>query len=313
MSMSSADESLLKQWFNERDADAFKAICSRHAGMVYATCVRILRNETEAEDVVQSCFESLSGLRKRPRGPLGPWLHRVAMNRALDVLKLDKRRKAREERFFVGRESHTEILWEDIYEFVDEAIEELPDKLRVALVAHFLEDETHDSIARREGVSRAAITQRIGRGIERIRRTLKRRGISVASSALGALLATEKAIAVPPSLAASLGKLALVGMKSHGADVSATVGDSWSFVGSTVTHKAVLAGAFTILATAGVVAILMNKGRDIPLLLDDNNAQSEIPEEVATFIEPPPEDEVSTLADPVAALDEGEGSAAAAG
>ncbi|MCH8203791.1 MAG: RNA polymerase sigma factor, partial [Candidatus Hydrogenedentes bacterium] len=156
MSISSADESLLKQWFNERDADAFKAICSRHAGMVYATCLRILRNETEAEDVVQSCFESLSGLRKRPRGPLGPWLHKVATNRALDVLKSDKRRKAREEGFFVGRESHTEILWEDIYEFVDEAIEELPEKLRVALVAHFLEDETHESIARREGVSRAA-------------------------------------------------------------------------------------------------------------------------------------------------------------
>ncbi len=254
MSISLADESLLKRWFNERDADAFKVLCSRHAGMVYGTCVRILRNETEAEDVVQSCFESLSELRKRPRVPLGPWLHRVATNRALDVLKSDQRRKAREERFSEARELHTDILWEDIYDFVDEAIEELPEKLRVALVAHFIEDQTHECIAKREGVSRAAVTQRIQRGIENIRRALKRRGIPVTSTALGAMLATEKALAVPSSLTASLGKLAIVGMKSQAA--AAIVPGGWTAGGRWAVPGAKVAMAVIVVGLAGFALFL---------------------------------------------------------
>ncbi len=224
MSISLDDQSLLERWIDESDADAFKVLCSRHAGMVYATSVRILRNETEAEDVAQSCFESLSGLRKSPRVSLGPWLHKVATNRSLNVIKSDQRRKAREKRFFEDRKPHTEILWEDIYGFVDEAIEGLPEKLRVAVVSHFIEDQTHECIARREGVSRAAITQRIQRGIHGIRKALKRRGIPVTSSALSALLATEKALAVPPPLAASLGKLALAGTSASIAAKTAGTG-----------------------------------------------------------------------------------------
>ena len=196
----------------------------------------------------------------------------------------------------MGRESDTEVLWEDIYEFVDEAIEELPEKLRVALVAHFLEDETHESIARREGVSRAAITQRIQRGIEIIRRTLKRRGIPVTSSALGAMLATEKALAVPPSLSASLGKLAIVGMKSRGADAAAVGSHSLSLGGSTLMSKAVLLGVTLVLATVGVVAFLTINGRNVASPSDDTIAQEGIQDEVApvSVPEPPRDEQVST-------------------
>jgi DNA-directed RNA polymerase specialized sigma24 family protein len=41
-------------------AEAFQTIVSRHAGMVYATCRRILRNATDAEDMAQECFETLA-------------------------------------------------------------------------------------------------------------------------------------------------------------------------------------------------------------------------------------------------------------
>ena len=129
--MPTSDLMLLQQWFNKRDAEAFKEITNRHTAMVYATCLRILRNSNDAEDVAQECFEQLVTTDKPPRTNLAAWLHRVAANRALNRIKSDKRRRNREASFMSEHGDGTEIEWDDIYDFVDEAILELPEKLRI--------------------------------------------------------------------------------------------------------------------------------------------------------------------------------------
>jgi len=78
-----------------------------------------------------------------------------------------------------------EVQWDDLYEFVDEAVDELPDKLRVPLVAHFLEGETQADIARMVHTPRPTVTNRIHKGIEIVRRSLRKRGIEVAAPAPG--------------------------------------------------------------------------------------------------------------------------------
>jgi DNA-directed RNA polymerase specialized sigma24 family protein len=58
--MNSSDRTLIEKWTTRRDADAFAEIVSRYSGMVYATCLRILRNGSEAEEVAQECFLKLA-------------------------------------------------------------------------------------------------------------------------------------------------------------------------------------------------------------------------------------------------------------
>ena len=61
-SVSASDSTLWERWQGQRDPDAFAEIVSRHSGMVYAACKRILRDSADAEDVVQDCFlELLNG------------------------------------------------------------------------------------------------------------------------------------------------------------------------------------------------------------------------------------------------------------
>ena len=129
--MPTSDLTLLRKWASEGDAEAFKEIASRYAAMVYATCNRVLGNAAEAEDVAQECFEILAQRRQGPKSHLGAWLHKVATNRAIDRVKADKRRKDREARFVAERRSASEIQWDDIYAYVDEAVAALPEKLRV--------------------------------------------------------------------------------------------------------------------------------------------------------------------------------------
>ena len=58
--MSGSDHALLERWLTNRDAEAFREIVDRYAGMVYGTCTRILRNPDDAEDVAQECFLQLA-------------------------------------------------------------------------------------------------------------------------------------------------------------------------------------------------------------------------------------------------------------
>ncbi|MCC6488351.1 MAG: sigma-70 family RNA polymerase sigma factor, partial [Candidatus Hydrogenedentes bacterium] len=210
--MAASDNILLERWYKNRDAEAFKLIAQRHAGMVFATCRRMLRNYADAEEVAQECFEVLCMTRRRPDRNLASWLHRVATNRCINRIRSTKRLTNRESTYASSKPEGVEITWDDLYHLVDEVIAELPQDLREPVVRHFFEDETHEDIAQSLGVTRSAISHRIHRAIDRMRAGLQRKGVGIAGAALSAMLAAHaKAEAVPQSLAVNVAKLALAG------------------------------------------------------------------------------------------------------
>ena len=114
--MSTSDLALLHQWRTRHDARAFNELAARHTPMVYATCRRVLRDESSAEDVTQECFEMLATAKRPPKSQLPAWLHRVATNRSLDKLRTAHRRMQREREYVELQKGHDEIEW-DIHDF----------------------------------------------------------------------------------------------------------------------------------------------------------------------------------------------------
>lgn len=248
--MNTPDSSLLERWTSGRDAQAFTELVSRHAGMVYATCRRILRNAADAEDATQDCFLQLSQGRPPKERPLGTWLHRIATNRSLDLLRKNRRRVRREKTYADTRQTLEEPGWDDIQHYVDQAIEALPADLRAPIVYHFLEGKTQEEAATLIGITRSGSTRRIQRGVERIRKDLARRGIRVSLPALGAMLGTHLAEAtpLPAALTAALGKLALAG-GAQGVATTGALSTLLSLVGS-------LGGKGTSVGAGLLVAVL---------------------------------------------------------
>ena len=246
--MPATDIVLLTRWTRDGDAEAFNEIAGRHAGMVYAACRRILRDNAAAQDAVQECFETLVSARKGPREHLAGWLHAVAVSKALNQLKARKRREAREAQYAVETQSNPYATWDDVYEHVDAALAELPEALRTPIVLHFFEGFTHDLVAAELNMSRSAVTRRIQRGVERLRKTLARKGILIP---LGALMAglghIPSAEAVPTSLSTSLAKLALAGPAQ-----TAVAGSTLAAVTALlVAHKAAVSAVVAVAVVAG--------------------------------------------------------------
>ncbi len=213
------DRTLLTQWHRNRDGEAFHELTRKYASMTYATALRILRNPHDAEDVAQRCFETLATNRRAPGDALGPWLHRVAVNAALDWRKRETRRAIRETSYQETQPQAATPQWDDVYPLVDEAIAALPEKLRRAVVGHYLEQRTHAELAAAESISREAMTQRVHRGVEQVRTALRKRGIAVPAAALAAMLGSElaRAAELPGALKVRLGQIAVSGVTVYGA------------------------------------------------------------------------------------------------
>ncbi|HLU48886.1 MAG TPA: sigma-70 family RNA polymerase sigma factor, partial [Planctomycetota bacterium] len=124
------DAKLLERWMETRDADAFRELVERYSGLVFATARRILRRVEATEDVTQECFLKLAGSSPPREMSLGAWLHRVATNLSISVLRSERARKRAEERW---REiaDRGERSWEEIEPLIDEAIEALPPAQRI--------------------------------------------------------------------------------------------------------------------------------------------------------------------------------------
>lgn len=284
-----------ERWIARRDAEAFKAVASLYSRMVYGTCCRILGNATEAEDVTQECFEALAQAESAPRDYVGPWLHRVATNLCLKRIRSERRRKTREMKFAAEQASRTEIEWDDIYEYVDEAIEELPEKLRAPLVAHYLEDLSHAAIAQALRVPRSTVSNRIAKGLQIIGRSLRRRGLLASTAVLASLFSANlaKAGPVPATLTVSLGKLALSFAASpishHGGSATVLQG----FFGL---HKQVI-GAVVAAVLLGAAALVVFKAPDRTTVSDADELQNDKIDEAVSVLPKQQEDEAARAGD----------------
>ncbi len=201
---------LLQRFATGADAEAFAELVRRYARMVYSTSWRVLKDEGEATDVTQETFFELTRKAGRISGSLGCWLHRVATQKSIDVIRRSVRRRKREQTYARTRPIEVES-WQDLSGQVDLALDTLDKSSKSLLLDHFISGKTTSALARERGVSQATISRRIHTGLEKLRGVLRRKGLLVTAAALGTMLTENTAQAVSQTLLGSLGKMAMVG------------------------------------------------------------------------------------------------------
>jgi RNA polymerase sigma-70 factor (ECF subfamily) len=81
------------------DSEAFRLLVERHSRSVYKVAYRVTGNPDDAEDVVQETF--LKAYRQldrfEERATFGTWLHRIAWNCSVDLLRARPKREQAEE------------------------------------------------------------------------------------------------------------------------------------------------------------------------------------------------------------------------
>ncbi len=218
-SVTESDLSLLQRFTETGDPAVFAQIVQRYAGVVFSASQRILNDEARAQDVAQETFFRLMRQPRLVTHSLGGWLHRSATHLAIDARRSELSRRQREKNYWLHRENDTrgsEPRWEDVSPYVDQAMIELPEPMRILLVRHFLQGTSQNDLAAEMNISPATISRKIKSGVEELQKLLKKKGIYVAFFALAEFCTKETAKAAPTKLMMELGKMQMVGPVSVG-------------------------------------------------------------------------------------------------
>ncbi|MDP2958309.1 MAG: sigma-70 family RNA polymerase sigma factor [Longimicrobiales bacterium] len=139
----------------EGDARAIRALYDRYAPRVFAVVRRIAGDDETAQDYAQEAW--IRAVRALPtfRGDarFSTWLHRIAVNSALQALRKSETRRRREAPFPaevpVGPRGGDTLLQRRL----EQALDVLPDGMRQVLILHDVEGYTHEEIGSALGVA----------------------------------------------------------------------------------------------------------------------------------------------------------------
>ena len=92
------DSDLLEQYTRRNSEKAFATLVDRHLNLVYSAALRQVRSPQLAEEVAQSVFTDLArnASRLKPDTILTAWLYQVTRRMAINVVRRESRRQARE-------------------------------------------------------------------------------------------------------------------------------------------------------------------------------------------------------------------------
>lgn len=156
------------------DGDAFAELVRRHAPRVRALCAATLGGPAEAEDAAQETFLKAHRSLSRYTGAasFGTWLHRIAVNHCLDLLRAAGRRRSdsleallEADSTALGRalsEPSSAQALED-RDTIERLLSRLPPEQRLALTLREADGMTYEEIAAAMSCSLDSVKARIKR------------------------------------------------------------------------------------------------------------------------------------------------------
>ena len=196
-----SDGELLRQFVDHWDHAAFCDLVGRHGPMVLGVCRRILRDAHAAEDAFQATFLLL--VRKarslRKRDSVGSWLYGAAHRIALEARGALLRRQVPvcSTVELTGAEDDGHDLERDeLYAIIHEELGRLPEKYRAPLVLCYIEELSHEAVARQLGWPLGTVRGRVARGRDLLGTRLLRRGVAPAAVLLALSLLSKTSAAV---------------------------------------------------------------------------------------------------------------------
>ena len=167
------------------DAEAFRELVKRHSQALFRVAYRMTGNQHDADDVVQETF--LRAYRQiesfEERANVGTWLHRIAVNCSLDLL----RSRGRIDRHYGGDPETAEmtgaakteavqdrlLISAELRDQVAAAMERLTGNERTAFVMRHFEGMPVEEIGKTLGIQVNAAKHTIFRAVRKLRASLE--------------------------------------------------------------------------------------------------------------------------------------------
>ena len=218
---------LVREFAAGHSEAAFAELAERHVGLVHAAALRQTGDSDLAGEITQAVFIILA--RKAallgPKTVLSAWLCQTTRYAAADALKSRRRRQAREQEAYMqstlneptDAEAGTDA-WTQLAPLLDDALAELGETDRAALVLRYFENKNGREIALALRIGEAAAQKRVVRALEKLRGRFVKRGVTLTGAVIAGAVAANAAPAAPTGMA-----VAVAAVAAKGGAISATI------------------------------------------------------------------------------------------
>jgi RNA polymerase sigma-70 factor, ECF subfamily len=190
----------LAQLACQRNGSAFRTIMQRHNRRLYRMARSVMRNDSEAEDVVQEAYvRAFANLAKfRGDSSLATWLSRIVLNEAfgrirrrrpsVDLTGIESRPPSQGQIIPFPHSSpqldpERTMAQREIQLILERAIDELPEAFRTVLVARVIEEMSVEETADLLGLRTETVKTRLHRARSLLKEALEKRVGSVLTDA----------------------------------------------------------------------------------------------------------------------------------
>lgn len=174
----------------EQDAAAFDLVVQRYGERIYNYIRRMVKHPQDAEDLTQEVFvRAFANLHQFDgRSQMSTWLFRIASNLCIDHFRRRKRRpefqsltRDEEDQEMAEYELPDErldpldsLLRQELRQVVEQAVENLPPKLRTVLLLYDVEGLPYEEIAQVVGIPLGTVKSRLFMARTQVKRAVEK-------------------------------------------------------------------------------------------------------------------------------------------
>ncbi|MGK7394000.1 MAG: RNA polymerase sigma factor [Candidatus Cyclobacteriaceae bacterium M3_2C_046] len=178
----------LVEGIKQHDQESFRQVVEKYQRMVFTTCMGVVHDQADAEDLTQDVFvevyQSIDKFRQESR--LSTWIYRIAINKSLNLARKKKTRGwiKRIENFMSGETNKAyevpdqdpqpsdQLQNKEQAAVLHQTIDALPENQRVAFTLHKYDDLSYKEIAEVMDLSLSAVESLIHRARKNLQKKL---------------------------------------------------------------------------------------------------------------------------------------------
>lgn len=211
--MANDDMELVRQFVTSQSESAFTALVSRYTNLIYSAAFRRVGNSQLAEEITQAVFTILAqkAYTLNKKTVLPGWLYQAACYVSGHAIKQELRRQRREQEAYMqalSNQAEPEV-WSQITPLLEDAMMQLGQAERDALVLRFFEGHSLKEVGNALGTSEAATKMRVKRALEKLRIYFSRHGVNSTTETIAGAMSANSIMPAPPTLAKTAAAVAI--------------------------------------------------------------------------------------------------------
>lgn len=175
------DDGRLTELCQQEDASGQEVLYNRYANTMYRICLRYMKDENEAEDMMITgfvkVFSKIHTFEYRGAGSLEGWIKRIMVNECLMVLRKKKFEK-------VGLDSVSNFIDNGVHvdshlhaEEIFKVVQNLPNGYRTVFNMYAIEGYSHKEIGKQLGINENTSKSQLSKARSSLKKTLVKLGL----------------------------------------------------------------------------------------------------------------------------------------